>query len=200
MADFNTQDHFYSKDGINDYLVNRDLKAVNPNSCGTKAAALYQGAIPGRNGFMRVQLRLKKRSVDGSPVSKPFEHFTDIFERRCSEMEEFYNTISPFDMPGKTECKCGKRNALKWWWVMFIDHVRAIQRQAFAGLLWSKQFYHYVVHDWLNGDPHLPRPPVERRLYGKNKEWGHAHMEDILAMPDKVVLAALRHIELHSLY
>lgn len=59
-----------------------------------------------------------------------------------------------------------------------------VQRQAFAGLLWSKQFYHYVVRDWLDGDLNQPTPPAAR-LTGRNHEWAHLFNMDIISMPDK---------------
>ncbi|HET7288867.1 MAG TPA: glucosidase, partial [Thermodesulfobacteriota bacterium] len=86
-----------------------------------------------------------------------------IFRERISEADEFYRRINPFNTSGD---------------------LKSVQRQAFAGMLWTKQFYYYVVEDWLKGDPNNPSPPAERK-HGRNRDWAHLYNDDILSMPDK---------------
>jgi len=95
-------------------------------------------------------------------LSEPFDGFEKIFEDRIAEADEFYKELNAFTVS---------------------EDERLVQRQAFAGLLWSKQFYNYVVHDWLAGDPLQPPPPPQR-LHGRNSEWDHFYSDDVLAMPD----------------
>ncbi len=92
-----------------------------------------------------------------------FDRFDDIFTNRIDEADAFYSDIIPSGLS---------------------DDERSVQRQAFAGMLWSKQFYHYVVRDWLEGDGALPKPPSSRKQ-GRNNEWGHMYNADIISMPDK---------------
>ena len=149
----------YVKDGINDYVVEGQQDAVSGDRIGTKLAAHYQLSIaPGETKTIRLRLS------DVGTVAEPFgAEFTHLFDTRKQEADEFYGRINPFPMS---------------------EDERNIQRQAFAGLLWSKQYYHYVVQDWLNGDSGQPSPPSERKA-GRNHEWGHLFSEDILSMPDK---------------
>jgi len=150
----------YVKDSLNDYLVHGKQDAVNPAQVGTKMAAHYPFTLAAGE-TQSVQLRLS----DGGPKGlQPFdEAFAETFKQRLQEADAFYAAITP---AGLSE-----------------ESVR-VQRQAFAGLLWSKQFYHYDVKTWLSGDPgQLPPPP--ERLDGRNHEWTHLYNEDILSMPDK---------------
>src|SRR6478672_3455216 len=149
----------YVKDGINNYLVNNQKSAINPHKIGTKVAAHYEYLIPA--GETKIaQLRLS----DSATIQEPFgDEFERIIQQRIQEADEFYHRICPFDISPE------KRN---------------IQRQAFAGMLWNKQFYYYVVEDWLKGDPGSPKPP-ESRSTGRNAEWVHLFNDDILSMPDK---------------
>jgi hypothetical protein len=148
----------YVKDGINDYLIEGKEEAINPQQTGTKAAAHYFLNIES-GATQTIQLRL-----GDAPLTEPFDReFNNIFITRQREADQFYQRITPFPLN---------------------DDLRNIQRQAFAGMLWSKQFYHYIVEDWLKGDPDAP-PPPENRKYGRNREWIHLHNDDILSMPDK---------------
>ncbi len=148
----------YVKDGINDYIVRGKKDAVNRERIGTKAAAYYLLNL-GAGEAKTIQLRLCD-----SPLAEPFgKEFAVIFVARQQEADEFYQRITPFPLD---------------------EDMRNVQRQAFAGMLWSKQFYHYIVEDWLKGDRHTPTPPPERKK-GRNREWFHLHNEDILSMPDK---------------
>jgi Glycosyl hydrolase family 63 C-terminal domain len=149
----------YVKDGINNYVVNGDAKAVNPDGIGTKFAANYMLSFaPGETKTVRLRLS------DRQQLTTPFNtEFDQIFQIRKQEADEFYQSILPFPIS---------------------EDQRNIQRQAFAGLLWSKQYYQYIVHDWLKGDPGQPSPPTDRKV-GRNHEWGSLFSEDILSMPDK---------------
>jgi hypothetical protein len=149
----------YVKDAINDYLVSAQKEAVNPHKTGTKVSAHYQLSIPAGSTQI-VRLRLS----DSSSLTEPFgAEFERIFQERQKEADEFYHRICPF------EISPDKRN---------------VQRQAFAGMLWNKQFYYYVIEEWLKGDPTEP-PPPQSRLGGRNSEWIHLFNDDILSMPDK---------------
>jgi hypothetical protein len=144
----------YVKDGINDYIVHGDTGAVNPHRVGTKAAARY--ALSLAPGETRtVRLRLAHPGAASD--------FERTFADRIREADEFYATVIPTDL---------------------APDARNVMRQAFAGMLWSKQFYHYVVRDWLNGDPAMPPPPGER-IDGRNREWSHLYNADVISMPDK---------------
>jgi hypothetical protein len=147
----------YVKDGINDCIVNNQTEAVNPEQIGTKAAADYELTI----GAGETQI-LRLRLTDNTELLEPFgTDFEVIFHQRKQEADEFYQRISPGN---------------------FSEDDRNVQRQAFASLLWTKQYYHYVVEDWLNGDPNQPPP---ERQYQRNQEWMHLYNDDIISMPDK---------------
>ena len=149
----------YVKDSINDYLVHGAREAVNPAQTGTKAAADYRVKIaPGASVTLR--LRLTNQAPAGAAFGRPYD---SIFVERIAEADEFY---------AKRSGRCGDTEAC------------SIQRQAFAGMLWSKQFYHLDVRAWLEGDPACPPPPPERR-HGRNSEWMHLYNADIISMPDK---------------
>ena len=148
----------YTKDGIGEYIVNGNREAVNPESIGTKAAADYVLELEGGKSAF-IELRLTD-----TPMDEPFgEAFSRMLQERIDDTADFYATVTPLKMT--------------------IDG-RAVMRQAFAGLLWSKQFYHYVVRDWLKGDPAHPAPPAERKQ-GRNHEWTHLYNADVISMPDK---------------
>lgn len=186
----------FVKDGINDYIVEGKTDAVNPAKQGTKAAANYKLEIPaGESVTIRLRLSDKEFSRNSEPPAvtsdlsrddqeaniqpsavgtankKPskdgtqnaFADFDKIFERRKKEADEFYAGVIPADLS---------------------DDAENVQRQAFAGMLWSKQFYHYVVKDWLEGDPAQPKPPAERKK-GRNSGWTHLYNADVISMPDK---------------
>jgi len=145
---------FY-KDGINDHLIH-GVAAVNPKRTGTKAAANYDITVPAQQSTT-LRLRLSANANNG------FVDFDGVFDRRVAEAMQFYKHIQ----------KAAKN-----------DDSRLVQRQAFAGMLWSKQFYYYNVHQWLIGDPAEPAPPVQRQD-GRNSKWGHLNTMDIISMPDK---------------
>jgi hypothetical protein len=144
------------KDAFHEYLIYGRQDAVKASAEGTKAAALYARTLgPGETATLR--LRLTARGI-----AAPFKGFDDVFAQRQREADEFYDEIQP---AGLTE------------------DLRRVQRQAFAGMLWSKQFYHYHIHQWLEGDPTLP-PPPEGRKHGRNAAWTHLSCSDVISMPD----------------
>jgi hypothetical protein len=147
----------YCKDGINDYVVQGSKEAVNPTQTGTKAAANYQVVIPAGTAEQR-RWRLSDQFL-----AEPFAQFDDIYQQRQDECEAFYAELQAHIADADT---------------------RNVQRQALAGMLWTKQFYYFDIPDWLDGDPAQPPPPSERRQ-GRNYEWRHLNNADILSMPDK---------------
>jgi hypothetical protein len=149
----------YLKDGIHEYVVSGASDAVNPARIGTKAAARYILSL-GPGETQTVRLRLAPPSAEGEPFGANFD---GVFARRIREADEFYATVIPTDL---------------------APDARTVMRQALAGMLWSKQFYHYVVRDWLKGDLAAPLPPSER-LNGRNREWSHLYNADVISMPDK---------------
>jgi Mannosylglycerate hydrolase MGH1-like glycoside hydrolase domain len=143
----------YVKDGINDTIVNKAEGKVNPEEFGTKAAAHYHMVIePGAT--QTIYLRLS-----ATQQSQPFADAENTFSTRIAEADEFYRAISTAKS----------------------DDERMVQRQALAGLLWSKQFFYYDVDVWLRGDPAGPQPPPQR---SRNKDWRHLSNFDIVIMPD----------------
>jgi hypothetical protein len=144
----------YSKDAFHRYLIERDHNAVNPDETGTKACGLYQFDL--EPGADKV-LHFRLWAGD-----EPQPDIHQVFVNRIEEANDFYG-FAP---------------------ARLSDDARMVQRQAFAGLLWSKQFYHYVVEQWLKGDPAMPAPPAER-LSGRNRSWIHVYNDDVLSMPDK---------------
>ncbi|MEP7199244.1 MAG: glucosidase, partial [Chloroflexota bacterium] len=150
----------YVKDGINERIVHGRADAVNPAGVGTKAAAHYRMTI-GAGETATVRLRLFHTRLH--PNDTPFAQFDETFARCQNEADEFYRALQPPTLD---------------------DELRAIQRQAFAGMLWSKQFYYYDVRQWMAGDPAQPPPPDERED-GRNREWRHLNNADIISMPDK---------------
>src|SRR5207244_3994323 len=145
------------KDGINDYVVHGNQEAVHPAQVGTKAAAHYHLTL-GAGESRTVLLRLRDAPPTGAPFGRAF---IELFRQRMHEADEFYATVIPATLS---------------------DDARLVMRQALAGLLWSKQFYHYEVPQWLAGAPAGPPPPAERR-HGRNREWGHVYNGEILSTP-----------------
>ncbi len=150
----------YVKDAFHECVVGGRPDAVNPARKGTKAAAhRILDLAPGQETVWRLRL-----SADGARAGAPFAaEFDGVFASRRREADEFHRTLLPADASGEE---------------------RMIARQAYAGLLWSRQFYHYVLNDWLAGDPTQPAPPPERRQ-GRNADWRHFYSRDVISMPDK---------------
>lgn len=149
----------YVKDGINEYIVHGNEAAVNPAKTGTKMSAHYKFILtPGDP--VTVRLRLS----DSGELYEPFgSEFDKIIKAQIQEADEFYAHLIPDSL---------------------TEDMKNVQRQAFSGMLWTKQFYHYVIETWLHGDEKEPLPPLER-YQGRNHEWDHLYAEDILTMPDK---------------
>jgi hypothetical protein len=167
------QGHF--KDAFDEFLIHGNTSAVNPNRTGTKAAALYRLTIPAGQSQM-VRLRLtrqatgfgkrngKARPKSSAPPSVLWEtDFDSSVELRRREADEFYSELQK-DISN--------------------PEARSVQRQAFAGMIWSKQFFYYDVPAWLKGDPGQIPPPPERKA-SRNHEWTHLNNADIISMPDK---------------
>jgi hypothetical protein len=147
----------YYKDAFHDYVVRGDRSAINPEQTGTKAAVHYVLQVAAR-GSTRVRLRLTN-----GPRTDPFQLFDNLLNQRRDEADAFY-----------ADFQAGIAD----------EDARAVQRQAFAGMIWSKQFFYYDVPEWLKGDPAQPAPPRERR-HGRNSEWTHLNNADVISMPDK---------------
>jgi Mannosylglycerate hydrolase MGH1-like glycoside hydrolase domain len=147
----------YYKDGFHEYVVSGNHVAVNPAQTGTKAAAHYTLTVPA-GGTTRLRLRLSNR-----PQKQPFADFDAHLDERRREADAFYANLQA-DITD--------------------PDARTVQRQALAGMLWSKQFFYYDVAEWLRGDPAQPPPPAERQ-YGRNRDWKHLNNADIISMPDK---------------
>jgi hypothetical protein len=148
----------YVKDSINDYIVHGKTEAVNPDRSGTKASVHHVITLQGKETKI-IRLRLSDKPDLAEPFGLDFEA---TFAIRQREADEFYNRITP-NIPDEDS--------------------RNIQRQAHAGMLWSKQFYHYIIEDWVKGDKKTIPPLVERKN-GRNHEWFHLYTDDILSMPD----------------
>src|SRR5947207_1682449 len=181
----------FVKDSINDAVTQNKIELINPEKVGTKAAAHYRFLIS-PNESRTIRLRLRKIDDHPSPgdsivsvspthssaltgASRPslpagererakrlFDEFDEIFGRRQNEADEFYDSVAPVNLTSED---------------------KAIQRQALAGLLWTKQFYYYVVEEWLRGDPASPPPPASR-WDGRNARWRHLYNERVMSMPD----------------
>ena len=148
------------KDAFNEYVVHGKTSAVNPANTGTKAALHYVLQVPA-GGTQTISLRLFAETEAPTDLFGP--SFEQTFDARVNDMHAFYD--SAFN-------------------AKLSDSERDVVRQAAAGLLWSKQFYYYVVEEWLRGDPAGPPPPASR-LGGRNHEWVHLYSRDIISMPDK---------------
>jgi hypothetical protein len=150
--------HFV-KDAFHEFVISGKADAVNPQKTGTKAAPHYRLEIPaGQSATLRLRL-----SAEKSTPQNPFADFDAVFSARLAEADKFYaaklvNTLS--------------------------DEQRRVLRQAYAGLLWSKQYYNYIVKNWLAGDPEMPAPPPGHALV-RNFDWLHLFNGDVISMPDK---------------
>jgi hypothetical protein len=151
----------FFKDAFHEYLVHGQLDAVNPAQAGTKVGVLYQLTLEGGGAF-KIRLRLSP-DLEPPTMARPFADFDAILEARHREADEFYAELQR----------------------EIVDpDAKLVQRQAFAGMIWNKMFYHYSVEEWLEGDPRQPPPPTGRRR-GRNRDWRHLHSADAISMPDK---------------
>ena len=148
------------KDAFHEYIISGNEKALNPAGTGTKAAGYYRLSVAaGESVVLRKRLSSEQDQVE-NPLGPSFE---DTFLKRILEADEYYNLLI---LSGTN------------------TEEKKVLRQGFAGLLWSKQFYHYSVKDWLEGDPSQPKPPPRRKA-GRNHDWRHLYNRDVISMPDK---------------
>jgi hypothetical protein len=157
---YNFDSGAYKKDAFHEYVIRGRADAVNAEGRGTKAAYHYRLMVPGGE---TVALRLRLTAESEAPAQAFGQGFDRVFAERTEEADAFYAERLP--------------KALS-------EDERSIARQAYAGLLWSKQFYHYVIPHWLAGDPQQP-PPPETRRQGRNNDWRHLYNRDVISMPDK---------------
>ena len=150
----------FVKSSINDRVIDGKVDIVNSAQTGTKAAVHYKFNIPPQE---TISIRLRLTRGGGKTSLEAFADFEAVFKKRRAEADQFYNELAPETLD---------------------EERRAIQRQAFAGLLWNKQFYHYIVDQWLAGDPGQPPPPADR-LEGRNAGWRNIYNERVMSMPDK---------------
>ena len=150
----------YVKDAFHEYVIGGHDAVVNSQGEGTKMAGHYTLTLPaGESQTVHIRFA-EEEEIPEQPLGLPFD---EAFARRREEADEFYTSILPRSMG---------------------DEERSVARQAYAGLLWTKQFYHYVIEDWLRGDPGAPPPPGER-WQGRNVEWRHVFIRNVISMPDK---------------
>jgi hypothetical protein len=153
---YNSENKGYCKDGVQEFLIHGRQDTINYEQ-GTKAVLNYERVVPA-GGSVTVRVRLCPECAKG-----PFYDFEEIFAARIRETDEFYAELQQ-EITNEDE--------------------RRVQRQAFAGMLWSKQLYYYNVEQWLKGDPAQPPPPSER-LKGRNHDWTHLKNSNVISMPDK---------------
>ena len=151
----------FVKDAFHAYVVDGVREAVNGEPHGTKAAPLYALNVSA-GGAVVLKLRLTEDAAAIARTDALGPAFDAVFADRLREADAFYDALLPANATADE---------------------RRVMRQAAAGLLWSKQFYHYVVKDWLEGDPAGPPPPPERKR-GRNADWQHVYNRDVLSMPD----------------
>jgi hypothetical protein len=152
----------YFNDAVHEFVIRGRHNGVNPGNVGTKAAASCQLTIP-PGASRQVRLRLTAMSARDAAPATPSDNFDEVFAARRREADEFYADLQQ----GLDD-----------------DEAHRIQRQALAGMIWSKQFFHYDLPRWLHGDPGQPPPPPERR-HGRNGDWLHLINADVISMPDK---------------
>ena len=154
----------YPKDGINDHVVS-GAATVNPGRTGTKCSFWYQLTVqPGQTAEVRLRLRTPPAKAPRGTADDPLgAQYSQVVAQRQAEADEFYAELTP--------AGASADEAL-------------VMRQAFAGLLWSKQLFYYDVARWLDGDPTQPAPPAQR-LTGRNSRWRNFDAFDIMSMPDK---------------
>ena len=148
----------YVKDAFHRYIIEGDKEAINPDLKGTKACFHYSLEIE-PDQSQTIAFRLTNQNA----MKKPLSDTKKVYKNRLKEADEFYANILPEDL---------------------TDDHKNIERQALAGMLWSKQFYHYVVDEWLKGDELMFDKPLNREST-RNKNWPHLFNDDVLSMPDK---------------
>lgn len=151
----------FFKDAFAEALIGGDTEALKTDGVGTKTAAVMKPTIAaGESREFRLRL---SRCSEAPPTDQLFgDAFSELFQARSDEADRFYDSRRSSELP---------------------DDDSRILRQSYAGLMWTKQFYHFIVNDWLDGDPDNPAP--EQRRHGRNSDWGHLFNRDIISMPDK---------------
>ncbi len=149
----------YVKDAMHEFVIDGRREAVNPKQTGTKAAAYYRQTVPPGKSWT-LNLKFTDTAPGGKSLGKPFD---EMFDQRIAEANEFFAGVVPKNI--SADCK-------------------NVTRQALGGMLWTKQFYHYDVLTWLEGDPACPPPPAGR-WQGRNHSWVHLYNHDVISMPDK---------------
>ena len=152
----------YVKDAFHRYVIDNTSDVVNPSGLGTKTAALYRREVAS-GATTVVRLRLRAIRIPADELFDPWANFEVVLAERKGDADEFYDHFQPSTLTAE---------------------LKMIQRQALAGMIWSKQFYHYIVEQWLDGDPGQPTPPPER-WHGRNSDWRHLYNERVMSMPDK---------------
>ena len=148
------------KDAFHDRVVGGDQAAVNPAGTGTKGAIHFAATLgPGETRTWRLRLKEAEAPLAGDPMAGA----EAVFAARRAEADAYYREIEPEAM---------------------TDGERQVHRQALAGMLWSKQFYHFVVRDWIQGDPGSPAPPSRNRVGARNYDWQHLYNDRVMSMPD----------------
>jgi hypothetical protein len=150
----------FVKDAFHDYIIEGKKSAVNPELIGTKQAFQFPFSIPA-GGSKTIKLRLVNE--DELPGNCFDTEFDKIFEKRIQEHNTFYQAVIP-DKPENDNYQ--------------------VMKQAYAGLLWNKQFYYYSIKEWSEGDPAQPKPDPGRKGI-RNSEWSHLYNRDVISMPDK---------------
>lgn len=150
----------YTKDAFHRHLIHREPGAVNPARMGTKGTPHWTFEIaPGATVVVRCRLHVAAEDNGIQGLSG----FEEVFATRIAECDEFYKELLPIPITKEDAMIC---------------------RQGYAGLLWTKQFYEFIVSDWITGTSDEPAP-AESRKRGRNHDWGHFFARDILSMPDK---------------
>lgn len=157
---YNSPGSAHPKNSFHDYVVGGQKGAVNPDRTGTKAAARYALTVPARES---AAVKVRLRFFAEAPVRDAFADFDSICANRIREADEFYTSIQTR---------------------LASDDAKSVHRQAYAGLVWTKQYYQYDVWRWIHGDDNQPKPPVQRKS-GRNYDWEHLKNADIVSMPDK---------------
>lgn len=169
----------YVKDGIDECVVRQNASAVNPDQSGTKASAHYVFNLA-PNSSETIYLRLARLGEHDFDSNKP------VKPKRRKAVKEL--TRDSFIAEGERVFQCRKIEADEFYAAIIpqnlTDDAKNVMRQALSGMLWSKQYYRYVIKNWLEGDPNFP-PPPKQRLKGRNHEWKHLHNTDVISMPDK---------------
>jgi len=158
---YNTQNETsFVKDAFHEYLIKGVGNAVNPDNVGSKVAAHHVYEIPAES---KIEIKMRLYSEKQEPKEVFGNSFNQVFEERIKEHDEYYDVIVPKELHAEE---------------------KNVVIQGFAGMLWTKQFYYYVVKEWLEGDKNNPPPPDVRKK-GRNSDWGHLFNRDVVSMPDK---------------